>query len=105
MQVRLDLIQQPIQIPLHLDINVFTKARQVLLCPIPALHSLFEELAGEVEGFLECKLALALKNVDRVVRYGFRLGLFLAVGEDVVVPGGVLEWGWVRKKGEGSGRE
>lgn len=82
---------------------MLAEAWQMLLRPIPSLHCLFEELAGKVERLLECEVALALENVDRVVGDGFRFGLegvnnqmlisivgyaylLFAVGEDIIVP-------------------
>lgn len=56
---------------------MLTETWQVLLCPIPPLHRLLEELAGKVERFLECEVALALEDMDRVVGDGFRLGLIV----------------------------
>jgi hypothetical protein len=77
MQIGLDLIQQPLKVPLDLHVDVLTEARQVLLRPIPSLHGLFEELASIIERCLECELAFALEDMNRVVGNRFRLGLGL----------------------------
>jgi hypothetical protein len=77
MQIGPDLIQQSLKISLDLHVDVLTEARQVLLRPIPSLHGLFKKLASIIERCLECELAFALEDMNRVVGNRFRLSLGL----------------------------